>query len=265
MGGSILSGLPYSWEQGLVILGFTLVLFLIVIVISILKKIGIAKEYTIALMRGSIQLFITAGVLYFLFEFEWWYYPIWLILIAMILMGGYTSAKRASKMPKAYKITTPSILMGGTIVLAILWITGAMPPQPQFVIPLSGMVFGNAMTICSLALNRLIREFETNKPALETMLSLGATPKEAMEEYARMSVKAALIPNIDSLKTLGIIFIPGAMAGLLIAGTNPILAAEYQIIVYLMILGGGIITSLMAVYLARKMLFTKAYQLAEWI
>jgi putative ABC transport system permease protein len=246
-------------------MGLTLILFVIVIVISILKKIGVAREYTIALLRGSIQLFITAGILYFLVEFQWWYYPIWLILIAMILMGGYTSAKRAGKMPRAYRVTTPSILVGGTIVLVILWATGAMPAEPQFVIPLSGMVFGNAMTICSLALNRLIREFETNKPALETMLSLGATPKDAMEAYARMSVKAALIPNIDSLKTLGIIFIPGAMAGLLIAGTNPILAAEYQIIVYLMILGGGIITSLMAVYLARKTLFTKAYQLAEWL
>ncbi len=260
-----MSGLPYTWEEGLVILGLTLILFVMVILISIWKKIGVAKEYTIALVRGSLQLFITAAVLFFLFEFEWWYYPIWLILIAMILMGGYTSAKRAGKMPGAYRITTPSILVGGTVVLTVLWATGAMPAEPQFVIPLSGMVFGNAMTICSLALNRLIREFETNKPALETMLSLGASPKEAMEEYSRMSVKAALIPNIDSLKTLGIIFIPGAMAGLLIAGTNPILAAEYQIIVYLMILGGGIITSLMAVYLARKLLFTKAYQLAEWL
>jgi putative ABC transport system permease protein len=127
------------------------------------------------------------------------------------------------------------------------------------------MAFGNAMTICSLALNRLIREFETNKPALETMLSLGATPKEAMKEYSRMSIKAALIPNLDSLKTLGIIFIPGAMAGLLIAGTNPLLAAEYQIIVYLMIVGGGIITSLTVVTLAKRMLFTKAHQLVEWL
>lgn len=265
MGGSILSGLPYTWEEGLVILGFTLILFVMAIAISILKRIGIAKEYTIALVRGGVQLFLTAGILYLLFEFEWWYYPIWFMLIAMILMGGYTSAKRASKMPGAYKVTTPSILIGGTIVLLILWITGAMPSEPQFIIPLSGMVFGNSMTICSLALNRLIREFETNRPALETMLSLGATPKEAMEEFARMSVKAALIPNIDSLKTLGIIFIPGAMAGLLIAGTNPILAAEYQIIVFLMILCGGLITSLLAVYLARGMLFTKAYQIAEWV
>jgi putative ABC transport system permease protein len=257
--------LPYTWDEGLLILGLTLVLFVMVILISMWKRIGVAKEYSIALARGSVQLFVTATILYFLFEFQWWYYPIWLILIAMILMGGYTSAKRAGKMPRAYRITTPSILVGGSVVLLVLWITRAMPLEPQFVIPLSGMVFGNAMTICSLALNRLIREFETNKPALETMLSLGATPKEAMEYYARMSVKAALIPNIDSLKTLGIIFIPGAMAGLLIAGTNPILAAEYQIIVYLMILGGGVITSLMAVYLARRILFTGAYQIAEWV
>lgn len=260
-----MSGLPYTWDEGLIILGFSLVLFVMVILISIWKRIGIAREYTIALARGSIQLFIMAVVLFFLFEFEWWYYLIWFILIAMILMGGYTSAKRAGRMPNAYLVTTPSILLGGSIILVILWITGAMPAEPQFVIPLSGMVFGNSMTICSLSLNRLIREFETNKPALETMLSLGATPKEAMDEFSRMSVKAALIPNIDSLKTLGIIFIPGAMAGLLIAGTNPILAAEYQIIVYLMILGGGIITSLMAVYLARRSLFTKAYQLSEWL
>lgn len=260
-----MSGIPYTWEEGLVILGFVMVLFVIAIAISIWKKIGIAKEYSIALGRGTVQLFITAGILYFLFEFKWWYLIIWIIMIAMILMGGYTSAKRAGKIPRAYRITTPSILIGGTIVLIILWATGAMPAEPQFIIPLSGMVFGNAMTICSLALNRLIREFETNKPLLETMLSLGATPKEAMEDFGRMSVKAALIPNIDSLKTLGIIFIPGAMAGLLLAGTNPLLAAEYQIIVYLMILGGGIITSIIAVTLARKLLFTKAAQLQEWI
>jgi putative ABC transport system permease protein len=86
-----------------------------------------------------------------------------------------------------------------------------------------------------------------------------------MKEYSRMSIKAALIPNLDSLKTLGIIFIPGAMAGLLIAGTNPLLAAEYQIIVYLMIVGGGIITSLTVVTLAKRMLFTKAHQLVEWL
>lgn len=260
-----MSGIPYTWEEGALILGMVMVLFIIAIIISIWRKIGIAKEYTIALLRGSIQLFIAAAILFFLFEFEYWYFPIWIFIAAMAVMGGYTSARRAKKMPKAYRITTPSILIGATIVLSVLAITGAMPSKPQFIIPLAGMAFGNSMTICSLALNRLIREFETNKPTLETMLSLGAPPRVAMKEYSRMSVKAALIPNIDSLKTLGIIFIPGAMSGLLIAGTNPILAAEYQIIVYLMIVGSGMITSLIVVALSKRMFFTKAHQIEEWI
>jgi putative ABC transport system permease protein len=101
--------------------------------------------------------------------------------------------------------------------------------------------------------------------AIETALSLGATGKQALEEYGRFSVRASLIPTIDRLKTLGIIFIPGAMAGLLIAGTDPPVAAEYQIIVYLMIVGGGIITSIMVTYLSRKRIFTSAEQVADWI
>jgi putative ABC transport system permease protein len=140
-----------------------------------------------------------------------------------------------------------------------------MPTQPQFIVPLSGMAFGNSMAICSLSLDRLLREVKLNKNSIETALSLGANSKQAIEEYSRLSVKTSLIPTIDRLKTLGIIFIPGAMSGLIIAGTNPILAAEYQIIVYLMIVGGGIITAIIASYLSRKYLFNEAEQLAEWI
>ena len=110
-----------------------------------------------------------------------------------------------------------------------------------------------------------MREVKLNRTAIETALSLGANSKQALDEYGRLSIKTSLIPTIDRLKTLGIIFIPGAMAGLLIAGTNPILAAEYQIIVYLMIVGGGIITAIIASFLSRKRLFNDAEQLADWI
>jgi putative ABC transport system permease protein len=121
------------------------------------------------------------------------------------------------------------------------------------------------MVICSLTLERLIREIRLNRLQIETALSLGASSKEAIESYGRLSIQASLIPTIDSLKTLGIIFIPGAMAGLLIAGTNPLVAAEYQIIVYLMIVGGGIITSLLVFYFTRNKIFNDFEQLSDWI
>jgi putative ABC transport system permease protein len=183
----------------------------------------------------------------------------------MIIVSGSTAAKRAADMPTAAGVTTPAILAGATVALTVLAVTRAMPLRPQFIIPLAGMAFGNSMQICSLSMERLLREVRVNRAAIETALSLGATSQQAIEPYGRMSVKASLIPTIDSLKTLGVIFIPGAMAGLLIAGTEPIVAAEYQIIVYLMIVGGGIISSMLAYYLSRPKIFTDAEQLQPWV
>jgi putative ABC transport system permease protein len=265
MEGSLLSGIPYTWDEGLIILGLVSILLLIVMVLSYYKKLGLEKEFPSAFIKGGIQLFVVAVILYFLFDFEYWYFPIWLLIAVMAVVGGLTSAKRATHMPKAWEITTPSILLGAGIVLVILGITQAMPMKPQFIIPLAGMAFGNSMRICSLALDRLIREVKVNRVQVETYLSLGASSKIAMKEFGKISIKTALIPTLDSLKTLGLIFIPGAMAGLLIAGTDPILAAEYQIIVYLMIVGGGMITSMIAVFLARKKIFNSSEQISQWI
>ena len=144
-------------------------------------------------------------------------------------------------------------------------VSGAMPLEARFIVPLAGMVFGNSMRICSLTLDRLMREMRLNKGAVETTLSLGATSGQAMDTYGRMAVRAALIPTIDNIKTLGIIFIPGAMAGLLIGGVDPLLAAEYQIIIFLMIVGGGMITALTASHMARGKMFSEAEQLLEWV
>jgi len=231
----------------------------------VIKKIGIGKEFTLAIFKGGGQLFLVALFLTLLFNYELWYLLIWILIGTMILVSGYTSAKRAGKMPKAYLITTPSILTGATLALSVLALSRAMPMQPQFIIPLSGMAFGNAMAICSISLERLIREIILNRTSIETMLSLGANSKQALSEISRITIKASLIPNIDSLKTLGFIFIPGAMAGLLIAGTDPLVAAEYQIIVYLMIIGGGLTTSMLVHYFSRKHIFTNAEQLQPWI
>jgi putative ABC transport system permease protein len=258
-------GIPYTWEEGLINLAIVFILLFIVIIISMIKKLDIGKEFTYAILKGGAQLFIIALFLTILFSVDYWYLLIWILIGTMILVSGYTSAKRATGMPHAAQITTPSILTGASVALIILVISRAMPLEPQFIIPLSGMAFGNAMAICSISMERLVREVKLNKNTIETMLSLGATSKQSLESFGRFSIRAALIPTIDRLKTLGVIFIPGAMAGLLIAGTDPILAAEYQIIVYLMIVGGGIITALMVSTLSRKKIFTNNEQLEEWI
>ncbi len=130
-------------------------------------------------------------------------------------------------------------------------------------IPLGGMAIGNSMIATSLTLNRIIGEFKNNRNKIETALALGANSEQAAEPYFKTSIRAALIPTIDNLKTLGIIFIPGAMTGMLIAGAAPVWAAEYQIAVFLMIISANIITIIILTILVQKRLFTDAHQIAE--
>jgi putative ABC transport system permease protein len=260
-----LSGIPYSWQEGLLILASVSALMAIIISLFSTRRIGITRELSFGIIKGGVQLFTLAIFLTYLFASPNWYILIWLLLGGMVLLGGYTSARRATGMPSPSTITTPAILIGSAITLSVLAATRAMPLEPQFIVPLSGMVFGNSMNICSLSLDRLMREMRLNSQVIETMLSLGANTNQALAPFSKEATRAALIPTIDRIKTLGIIFIPGAMAGLLMAGTYPLLAAEYQIIVYMMIIGSGLITTMAVSALARKHVFTQAAQLQEWL
>ena len=260
-----MTGVPYD-EIGMILpLAIVSVLLVAALALSRARGIGLEKEMVKAMLKGSFQLFALSLFLTYLFSSPWWHILTWLLIISMALLAGAISAGRAGGLPKAYRITTPSILLGSTTVLVVLYLSGAMPPEPYFIIPLGGMIFGNSMNICSLTLERLAREIKLNSEQVETMLILGASPREASAPFVRGSVRSALIPTVDNLRTLGIIFIPGAMAGLMMAGTPPLVAAAYQLIVFLMIVGGGMITALTASHLASKEMFTGDHRLADWI
>ncbi len=258
-----LAEIPYDEWEGLIRLGFTTVLLVIVVILSYLKKLGVGKEALLASGRGFAQLMILALVFSYIFESPDWVLYTWVLFIFMSILAGYTSARRAKGIPRAWEITTPSIVVGTAITLIIMGATGMMILEAQFIIPLAGMAFGNTMNICSLSLNRIIGEVKNNRSKIEAALALGATSDQAIDPYIRISLRAALIPSIDSLKTLGVIFIPGAMAGLMMSGTPPLVAAEYQILVFFMIFSAGIITATVVSSLARKRLFNEAHQLCD--
>ena len=248
--------------DGLLKLGLGSILAVIIIILSRIRRLNIEGDLAVAVVRGFIQVMAFALILSYLFRS-----PLVLILAVygvMIVVAGYTSAKRARKLPDAFRITTMSILTGAAVTLAVMVGTGIIPLRPEFLIPLGGMVIGNSMINCSLSLDRLVSDVKQNRGPIEAALALGATADQASLVHVRDSVKAALIPTIDNLKTLGIIFIPGIMTGLLIAGADPIWAASYQLIIFFMILCAGSITIITATYLAQKQLFTKRHQLIDF-
>ena len=244
-------------------LGATMVLVLVLVIVSYINKIGIGREFVLALIRGFAQIMLLALILEYIFSAPYWYFYVLLLLFVMAVMAAHTSSRRAKHIRHGFGISLQSILAGTSVSLITLAITGMMPMRPEFIIPLSGMAFGNSMKICSLTLDRLSAEVKSNKLKIEAALSLGADCKEAIAPYSINSVRSAMIPTIDTMKTLGVITIPGVMAGMLMGGVSPILAAEYQVLIFIMMAATGIITTVYAVSLARKSIFTPAHQLIE--
>jgi putative ABC transport system permease protein len=251
----------FTPQDGLFKLALTLILLFLVFALSRYRRLKIEQELAVAAVRGFIQLMILALILTFIFESN--IVLVFLVFAVMIVMAGYTSSKRADKLPDSFRLTTSSILIGSSITLMIMVGIGIIPIRPEFLIPIGGMVIGNSMINCSLVLDRLVNDIKKNKGQIEASLSLGATADQASIEHVRTAVKSSLIPIVDNLKTLGLIFIPGTMTGLLIAGADPLWAASYQLVIFFMILCSGSISVITATYLAQQRLFTRKHQLRE--
>ena len=182
-------------------LTFSLIFVLTPMLLSKTLKLELEKDITIATVRSIIQLFIVGYILTFVFESE---HPIYIILMIALMIGAATQNARKKgieikgitwKLIITYvfiEIFTQAILLGFQIV----------PAEPQYIIPLTGMVVGNAMVLSILFLNRFIAEVEARRDETELILSLGGTPKQAIHTSLISSIKASMIPTIEIKKQL---------------------------------------------------------------
>ncbi len=128
-------------------------------------------------------------------------------------------------------------------------------------IPVGSMIIASSMNSGALALERIRSELTANVGSIEAGLSLGAAPAQVSAPYVQKAVMAGMIPRIDTLRALGIVWIPGLMAGMILAGSDPVYAAIYQFVVVGMIYASSGFTSLICTILARGRAYTTADQL----
>jgi putative ABC transport system permease protein len=124
------------------------------------------------------------------------------------------------------------------------------------------MIIANAMNACAQAAERFRAEIVAHVGQIEAGLTLGAEPAVTVAPYLQSAVYASLLPRLDMLKSLGLVWIPGVMAGMMVSGASPVYAAIYQFVVVAMILAASGITGLVATVLMRSRVFTPAAQLA---
>ncbi|MBN2429083.1 MAG: iron export ABC transporter permease subunit FetB [Deltaproteobacteria bacterium] len=227
---------------------------------------GQEKDLTIASLRMVVQLLAVGYLLHLVFRIEspW---PVILILIVMVGFAIQTVSSRVKeKMPRFYRIVSVSIFVGcGLTTFFFCQIVVGLSPwyDPRYLIPLAGMIIGNSMTGASLAAERLASEMKERRDEIETSLCLGATSRLASREIVQGAFRAALIPSINSMAAMGIVFLPGLMTGQILSGTEPILAVKYQIAIMCIISGSVAITSLLIINQGSRVYFSAAEQLLE--
>lgn len=239
----------------------------VVILLFVVKSRGISreKEILIASVRMTLQLILTGYVLVYLFDKP---SPVSTIAVMalMEIFAVYTIFKR-SKLPLSSDlkiIITFSMIVGtlATILYFLLVVINITPwYDPQYCIPIAGMVVGNSMTGISLGISRLVGGMNEQKNIVESALMLGATPKKATKEIVDNAFDSAIIPTINSMLGMGIVFLPGMMTGQILSGTSPMIAIKYQIAIMLGIMGSVALTVILLVQLGYKTFFNDESQL----
>jgi len=133
----------------------------------------------------------------------------------------------------------------------------------QQIIPIAGMVIGNSMNVCSLVMRRMHEEIKARQLQIETALALGATRQQAVRPHLKTALQSGMMPIVDSTKTVGLIQLPGAMTGMILAGASPLQAVQLQMIVMYMLIGAAALTGLAASWLSYRQFFTANHQLVD--
>lgn len=218
--------------------------------IALALGLGVTKSLWIAAARTYLQLIALGFVLRFVFGIA----SPWLVIGILFLMIGVaalTITRRAVDAPSGslQRAFLSMALTGFTVTFAVTGLVIRVDPWylPRYVIPIAGMVIGNSMSGIALALERTFSDLDSRADEVLALTALGATPWEAARSSIRAALRAGTIPGINSLSAAGVVFIPGMMAGQVLAGADPMVAAPYQIVILLMIATADILGSTIAV------------------
>jgi len=241
------------------VLALTLIFVAIPLILSKTLRLGLEKDTIIATVRSIIQLLIVGYILKFVFDSESKVY-IFLMVVLMIVAATQNARKKGKKIKGITWKIVVTLVVVEALTQGILLGLKIVPPTAQYIISISGMVIGNSMVLSILFLNRFMAEIEDHQDQTELILSLGGTPKQAVNNQLINSIKASMIPTIESQKTMGLVQLPGMMSGQIIAGADPIQAVQFQLLILFLLLTTAAVSSISLGFLSYPTLFNNRMQ-----
>ncbi|QOZ27428.1 ABC transporter permease [Bradyrhizobium sp. CCBAU 51753] len=231
----------------------------VVVALCAWQTVHVEREAAISMVRGLVQMILVGVVLAVLLHGSLLIGS--LILFMMTIAAAVTASRRLKGMNGALLMCFWSIVAGAGTIIAVMLATRSLQPEISILVPVGSMIIANAMNACAQAIERFRAEIVAHTGHIEAALSLGAEPAVTVAPYLQSAVYASLLPRLDMMKSLGLVWIPGVMAGMVVSGASPVYAGIYQFIIVAMILASSGITSLVATTLMRSRAFSPAAQL----
>lgn len=233
--------------------------------VSLALRLGVTARLAIAAGRTVIQLALIGLVLEWVFDLERWYVVV-AVVASMVINAGVAAVRRTERRfagiwSSSLIAVTVSAVFTTFVVVEV--VVGVDPwYAPRYVIPLLGMVLGNALTGLSLCLDRVMTDLDEKRAQVEGWLALGASGWEACRDLIGDAVRTGMIPILNAMTVVGIVSLPGMMTGQILAGESPGAAVKYQIVVMFMIASASALGSMSAALFAFRRLVTPRHQLA---
>ena len=247
-------------------LAIAALLIVISIVLSRAARLGLEKELGLGAIRAAVQLVAIGYGLRLLFSAE---HPaaVFGVLTVMWMVAAWTSTRRLKHGPgtrELFPYALAALGLGALVALVPVFLF-VIPPRPWFearyVIPIGGMMLSSAMNVVAQVFERLFASARAEEATLEQYLALGATPEQALAPYIKATLRAALIPTINGLITVGLVSLPGMMTGQILSGTAPEQAVRYQVVIMYQLVVVAAVAGIAAASFARRLIFTTDAQL----
>ncbi|WP_343600418.1 iron export ABC transporter permease subunit FetB [Mycobacterium sp.] len=229
--------------------------------ISLWQRLGLERQVVWSAVRALVQLLLVGGLLVVMFEpgrSLWWS---WAWAAGMVVYAGDVARRRAPEVPRLAPLAVAAFGAAAVVTLGVLFGLRVFPLQPRTLVPIAGMMIGNSMTATVLVARRLVDELRDKRDEVEARLALGQPYRQAAAPYLRTALRSALSPQIETTKATGLVFLPGAMTGLILAGVSPVQAVLVQAVVMFLVLGSVAVTTVVVALGLVRRVFTRDHRL----
>ncbi len=249
---------------GPVELGLASLLLVAYGLVSVGLRLGLERRLAVAGLRASVQLVVLGLVLVPVFALASpWPVVLW-CGVMVVLAGREASARVRRSHPGMLGSSVLAMALGGggTALFATAVVIDVEPWwAPRYLVPLVGMVLGNALTGVALGLDKVLEGLDAGAAQVEALLALGATRQEATRDVVAEAVRTGMVPILNTMSAVGLVTIPGMMTGQILGGTPPLQAALYQLLILFVIAGAVAVGTTVAVLAAVRAVVDDGHRL----